>query len=66
MVNKVSEEILARRGTAPLRTPETAFLILDTESVPDGQLLSRVKYPEDALSPEDAIRRRTSCASSRP
>jgi hypothetical protein len=33
----------------------TAFLVLDTESVPDGVLLSRVKYPAERLSPEEAI-----------
>jgi predicted PolB exonuclease-like 3'-5' exonuclease len=35
----------------------TAFLILDTESVPDGRLIARVKYPEDNLSPEEAVAR---------
>lgn len=37
--------------------PKTAYLILDTESVPDGKLLSLVKYPEDKPSPEEAIAR---------
>lgn len=35
----------------------TAFLVLDTESVPDGQLLARVKYPAETLSMEAAIAR---------
>jgi predicted PolB exonuclease-like 3'-5' exonuclease len=35
----------------------TAYLILDTESVPDGRLIGQVKYPGDNLSPEEAIRR---------
>lgn len=35
----------------------TAFLILDTESVPDGRLIARVKYPEEDLSPEEAVAR---------
>jgi 3'-5' exonuclease len=35
----------------------TAFLILDTESVPDGQLISDVKYPGLGLSPTQAIER---------
>src|SRR4051812_83770 len=33
------------------------FLILDTESVPDGRLISKIKYPGDNLPPEEAIRR---------
>ncbi|HSQ55486.1 MAG TPA: ribonuclease H-like domain-containing protein [Gemmata sp.] len=32
-----------------------AFLVVDTESVPDGRLLAAVKYPEESLTPEDAI-----------
>jgi predicted PolB exonuclease-like 3'-5' exonuclease len=35
----------------------TAFLIVDTESVPDGRLISEVKYPGEGLSPDDAIRK---------
>jgi len=33
----------------------TAFLVVDTESIPDGELLAKVKYPGDNLSPEDAV-----------
>lgn len=36
---------------------ETAYIVFDTESVPDGALLSRVLYPGDNLSPEAAIAR---------
>lgn len=57
MVNKISEEIIARRSAAPAKGPETAYIVLDTESVPDGQLLGRVKYPDDVLTPEEAIQR---------
>jgi len=35
----------------------TAFLVVDTESVPDGRLLSTVKYAGEDLSPEDAVER---------
>lgn len=47
---------------ARLMSPEappsrTAFLVVDTESVPDGQLLSAVKYAGENLSPEEAIER---------
>src|SRR5438552_978284 len=43
------------KGTTDGGTP--AFLILDTESVPDGKLLSLIKYPDDDLPPEEAIQR---------
>jgi predicted PolB exonuclease-like 3'-5' exonuclease len=33
------------------------FIVMDTESVPDGRLLSKVKYGGDGLSPEEAVRR---------
>lgn len=35
----------------------TAFLVMDTESVPDGRLLGRVKYPDANLSAEEAVAR---------
>lgn len=59
MVNStsISAEIRARRQAKPASVPATAFLILDTESVPDGALLARVKYPGEKLSPEEAIAR---------
>jgi predicted PolB exonuclease-like 3'-5' exonuclease len=56
MVSKISQEILARRHAPPL-VPETAFIVLDTESVPDGRLLARVKYPDEVLTPDEAIQR---------
>jgi predicted PolB exonuclease-like 3'-5' exonuclease len=46
-----------RAGAARSGTPETAFLVLDTESVPDGKLIGQVKYPRENLSPDEAIRR---------
>lgn len=36
-------------------TARTAFLIVDTESIPDGRLLNLCKYGGQGLSPEDAI-----------
>jgi predicted PolB exonuclease-like 3'-5' exonuclease len=57
MVNKISEEIKARRGATPALGSDTAYIVLDTESVPDGRLLARVKYPEEVLTPEEAIQR---------
>jgi predicted PolB exonuclease-like 3'-5' exonuclease len=38
-------------------TPAPAFLILDTESIPDGKLLSQTKYPDENLTPEEAVKR---------
>src|SRR6202011_6232459 len=45
-----------KTGPAPA-TVEPAFLVLDCESIPDGRLLAAVKYPDDNLSPEQAVRR---------
>jgi predicted PolB exonuclease-like 3'-5' exonuclease len=35
----------------------TTFLVVDTESIPDGRLLSAVKYGGEHLSPDEAIDR---------
>jgi predicted PolB exonuclease-like 3'-5' exonuclease len=44
--------------TPPVDTgTRTAFLIVDTESVPDGRLLAAVKYAGETLTPEEAIER---------
>ena len=40
----------------------TEYLVLDTESIPDGRLLSLVKYPDDDLSPADAVARAQAAA----
>ena len=62
MVNSISADIISRRKAilSPVAGPpqtHTAFLVFDTESVPDGQLLARVKYPRETLTPEEAIDR---------
>jgi predicted PolB exonuclease-like 3'-5' exonuclease len=44
------------KGASDTAVPP-AFLVVDTESVPDGRLLSKVKFPEDQLSPPDAVDR---------
>lgn len=36
---------------------DPAYLIIDSESVPDGKLLARVKYASEGLSPEEAVAR---------
>src|SRR5579884_1390684 len=57
MVNSISADILSRRAAKPAAGTATAFLIFDTESVPDGRLLAQIKYPEENLTPEEAIER---------
>lgn len=42
---------------APAADAPPAFLVIDTESIPDGRLLAYVKYPGEELSEEEAIER---------
>ena len=49
-------DTLTRSLTADAGT-RTAFLIIDTESVPDGRLLAAVKYAGENVTPEEAIER---------
>ncbi len=44
-------------GPAPPTPVEPAYLVFDTESVPDGRLLALVRYPRENLSPAEAIER---------
>jgi 3'-5' exonuclease len=55
--SSISAEIRGRRAARDTSVPATAFLIIDTESVPDGSLVSRVKYPGENLSADEAIQR---------
>lgn len=45
----------APRSAAPESAVKTRYLVVDTESVPDGELIAQIKYSDEALSPEDAI-----------
>ncbi|MEO2089416.1 MAG: hypothetical protein ABGY75_07955, partial [Gemmataceae bacterium] len=45
----------AHPGFRPDAAARTAFLVFDTESVPDGRLLADVKYPGENLTPDQAI-----------
>lgn len=38
-------------------TPTVKYLVFDVESVADGQLVSRIRFPREDLSPAEAIRR---------
>ena len=44
---------------APFASSETSvktrYLVVDTESVPDGELIAQTKYPDGALTPAAAI-----------
>lgn len=55
MANSISAEIISRRATAQAARTSAAFLVFDTESVPDGRLLARIKYANESLTPEEAI-----------
>jgi predicted PolB exonuclease-like 3'-5' exonuclease len=55
--SSISEDIKRRRAARTASGPTTAYLVLDTESVPDGRLLGKVKYPDANLTPEEAIQR---------
>ncbi len=53
----ISAEIRNRRTGPDGGGAATAFLVLDTESIPDGDLIRRVKYPGETLTVEEAIAR---------
>ncbi|MFQ5732200.1 MAG: 3'-5' exonuclease [Planctomycetaceae bacterium] len=41
----------------PDPAPDVRYLIFDAEAVADGELIARVRYPDDELSPDEAISR---------
>jgi predicted PolB exonuclease-like 3'-5' exonuclease len=53
----VSAEIRGQRAEKPMPRATTGYLVVDTESVPDGELLRRVKYGDNSLTPEEAVAR---------
>src|SRR5260370_42240293 len=56
---QVQRSIFMTISTETSRDAESvpAYLILDTESIPDGRLLAQTKYPGENLSPEQAVER---------
>jgi len=50
-------DIVAFNDEAQSGSASPAYLLFDTESVPDGRLIGKVKYPDLTLTPEDAVRR---------
>jgi len=55
--SSISADIRTRRAARDTTAPPTAFLILDTESIPDGHLIGKVKYPGENVSAEEAVQR---------
>jgi predicted PolB exonuclease-like 3'-5' exonuclease len=56
-----------RTAHSAVAAPKTAFLIVDTESVPDGDLIARVRYPGEKLTPDEATDRfRDECRAASP
>ena len=52
----IAAQIIARRASRAA-TASTGFLIFDTESIPNGELIARTCYPDEQLPPEEAIER---------
>lgn len=53
----IAADMKAQQANRPAGASTTGFLIFDTESVPDGLLLKRIKYPHDNITPHEAIER---------
>ncbi len=54
---QIAEQVRASRAAASAAGNQTAYLVFDTETVPDGRLVRQVKYPGEDLTPEEAIAR---------
>lgn len=39
-----------------MSSPAVSYLVFDIESIADGELISRVRYPDQNYSPEKAIK----------
>src|SRR5437016_822062 len=57
MATDVSPSAASAAPTQPATLARPAYLVFDTETVPDGRLLAMVKYPQEPLSPEQAVER---------
>jgi predicted PolB exonuclease-like 3'-5' exonuclease len=55
--DRVMADIAASTDEAQTASVSPAYLLLDTESVPDGRLLGKVKYAQENLTDEEAVRR---------
>lgn len=54
--SEIASDIKAKRNQSNT-ADGTAYIVFDTETIPDGNLVARVKYPNDNLTPEEAIER---------
>lgn len=48
---------LAPKKSQEAGPDQTAYLVFDVETVPDGELIGRVKYPGQGLGPQEAVAR---------
>ncbi len=46
-----------KASKVPESNPQVKYLVFDIESVADGELVSKIRYPGEQLAPEDAIAR---------
>lgn len=54
--SEIARDIKSKRNQSK-DADQTAYIVFDTETIPDGSLVARVKYPDDELTPEEAIER---------
>lgn len=54
LIGIMPDSLLLGKGTS-LNNPTVKYLIFDIESVADGALVSKIRYPGEKFSPEEAI-----------
>ena len=54
IANDIKKEV-TQQAASP--KDAVAYIVFDTESIPDGELVATVKYPSENLSPDAAIER---------
>lgn len=52
----ISQSVLKGKGARVANSP-VRYLVFDVESVADGELVSRIRYPAEGLEPDQAIQR---------
>src|SRR5271154_643191 len=53
----ITSDTPLRVSSSETSVRQPAFLVIDTESVPDGRLLSLIKYANEDLTPHEAVRK---------
>ena len=56
---RAAEQSLLLTSGFSMATPSARYLIFDIESVSDGDLIAKVRYPGEGLKPEEAIEKYT-------